>query len=234
MMKFSFKINDKEYGVPEKYTVDQWIKLSKWQLKDKEDWVYIIAQATGAPLRELQEIEETNEELFSFMISIVFSAFGEVSGPLQKTIGKYKLMNLEEMTIGNFIDLDIYASDGNNFDKLIAKLYDMPVEEVKKQVIDLVMPTAQYYFNWRRSVYKNYATLFDYNEEMEGETRETGMSPAYAWYETVMVLCDGKFNNISAAVVRPFREAFNYLSWKKTKVNEEKMAMVELQNKYKK
>jgi len=222
--------------VPTTYTVEQWMRLSKWQLKEKEDWAFIIAQATGAPIRELKEIETNDEMLFSFMVSIVFSAFGEISGEVRQKLGKHELMKLEEMTIGNFIDLDIWASDGKYFDRLISKLYDMPVEQIKDLPINEVMPAAQYYFNWRRSVYKAYAELFDYREDEEAkpDPDETPQSPAHAWYETVMVLCDGQFKDIQYVVGRPYREAFNYLAWKKTKVAAEKMAMLALQNKYNK
>jgi hypothetical protein len=49
-----------------------------------------------------------------------------------------------------------------------------------------------------------------------------------------MTLADGQFDKIDYIVRRPYREAFNWLAWRKTKVAEEKMEIMKLQNSYKK
>jgi len=233
-MEFTITINGIEYSVPNVFTVEQWMKLSKWQLKETQDWPYIMSAAIGAPIQDLIELQKNDEMHFAFMVSIVFSALGAIGDTVLQQIDEYKLMALEQMTIGEFIDMDIYAIDPKNFDKMVAKLYAMPVERVKTLRIDQAMPAVQYYLNWRRAIYSNYKALFDYNEDAESAPGDKQLSPAHAWYETIMILCDGRFKDIQYIVSRPFREAFNYLAWKKTKTAEEKMQLQKLEMKYKK
>ncbi len=72
----------------------------------------------------------------------------------------------------------------------------------------------------------------DNNEaEMEGTGSKSTMTPAHAWYETIMVLTGGTFKDIEYVVNRPFREAFNFLAWKKTKMLEEQMELNKMKQK---
>ena len=230
-MKFSINIDDKEYTVPEFYTVEHWTRMNQYNMQDRDEWMYIIATAIGAPLAGLKE---QDPEMMEFMLTIVFTSLQVLGSELRFEIDGHKLLDLEKLTIGKFIDLDVMAAERSTFDKLAAALYDMPIEKVRTMDVKYVFPAVQYYLKWRRSVYQSYKTLFDYNEEETGETEDTGLTPAHAWYETIMVLCSGTFTDIDYATRRPFREAFNYLAWKKTKMIQEKMEIINAQKSFKK
>jgi len=230
-MKFSITIEGKDYMVPDFYTVEHWTRMNQYNMQDRDEWMYIVATAIGAPLAGLKE---QDPEMMEFMLSIVFTSLQVVGAELQFEIDEYKLLDLEKITIGKFIDLDVVAADRTTFDKLAAELYEMPIEKVRKLDVKRVFPAVQYYLKWRRSVYQSYKALFDYNEEESKEVDDTRLTPAHAWYETMMVLCGGNFTDIDYATRRPFREAFNFLAWKKTKMLQEKMEIINAQNKFKK
>jgi hypothetical protein len=234
-MEFTINIEGKEYKVPETYTVGEWTKLTKWRLDDINDWPFLLSAALGAPVGPLLELKGEDEELFTFMLSIVFSGLQVIGRRFEYEIEGYKFLDLEGMTVGKWIDLDVWASENGNFDKLFAELYGMPIEVAREIQVTRAQPAVKRYQDWRRSVYRSYKELFgfmDINPEETGERDNTTMSPAHAWYETVMVLSDGKFENIEYAVSRPFREAFNFLAWKKTKMLEERMEIMKMKRKF--
>ncbi len=231
-MKFNLNIDDVSYEIPETFTVSEWMKIVQWKVTDIEEWSLIINAATGAPLNRLMEIQKEDPDTITFAISILFGNLQLKSKGLYTQINGYKLVNLEESSIGFFIDLDVLAVD-NKIDRIISMMYDMPLDKVVNLDITLVYPAVESYLNWRRSVYQSYKDLFDYTEDVSQQVEGPQLSAAHAWYETIMALCDGKFENIEYAIRRPFREAFNYLAWKKTKQAEERMEIMKLQNKMK-
>jgi len=228
-MKFGLKIGDQEYSIPDYYTLGQWAKMNQWDMRDPNDWPFLMADALGignpAPLMQMKIEDEIK---FNFALSIVLSALDLKPKDLEPEIDGYKMMKLDEITLGTWVDLDVLASENKNQDKLFAKLYDMPLETAKEIPITRALPALKMYSDWRRSIYRSYSALFDYKDINEGEDLSLGnksMTPAHAWYETIMVLCSGNFRDLEYAIQRPFKEAFNYLAWKKTKMLEEQMEL---------
>ena len=236
-MKFELKIGEEVYGIPEEYTLGQWAKMAQWDMRDPNDWVFLVADAinlksTGALLQMKQE----DEDKFAFLLSIVLSALQRKAPSFKRKVGNYEMIDLEKITIGTWIDLDILASDTKSQDKLFARLFEMPIEEAREIPVHEALPALNMYNNWRRGVYRSYTALFDYkdiNQEEEVTPGKSTMTPAHAWYETVMILAGGNFRDIQYSVNRPFREALNYLAWKKTKMLEEEMEMNKMKQKMK-
>ena len=227
-MEFELKIEEKVYKIPNSYNLGEWSKINQWKFKDPNDWPFLCAAALGihnpAYLMEMKEEDPTQ---FSFLLSLVLSSVNiKMGAQRKKLVSGHTMLDLEEMNFGAFMDLDILASDGKSMDKLFARLYEMPLEEARVLELNDALPAITLYQSWRTSVYRAYSKLFDYdnnNQEEEESPERSRMTPAHAWYETLMVLCDGKFENIESAVQQPFRSALNFLAWKKTKMLEERM-----------
>ena len=229
-MNFELKIGDETYAIPDSYNLGQWAKINQWKFKDPNDWPFLCAAAIGMHNPAfLMEMKEEDPEQFRFLLSLVLSSVNVKMGAQSKKLSSgHQMMDLDSMNFGTFMDLDILASDGKSMDKLFARLYDMPIEEARELPLNDALPGITLYQSWRTSVYRAYTKLFDYNDnnqEEEESPEHSRMTPAHAWYETLMVLCDGKFENIESAVQQPFRSAFNFLAWKKTKMAEERMEM---------
>ncbi len=68
------------------------------------------------------------------------------------------------------------------------------------------------------TIYKN---LFNIQNDIIEEAQNYEGTPtdvAHVWYDTTMILADGKFLNIEPALNRPLLEALNYLAWNKTQI----------------
>ena len=237
-MKFELKIEDKSYSIPDYYTLGQWAKMNQWDMKDPNDWVFLVADALGIKTPGLlMQMKNEDEEQFKFLFSIVLSALNLKPGSLKQKVNGYEMLDLDNISMGTWVDLDILASENKKQDELFARLFRMPLEEARALPVQEALPALQIYTNWRRSVYRAYTTLFDYKDNNDGEEgapeRKSTMTPAHAWYETIMVLASGNFRDIEYSVNRPFREAFNYLAWKKTKMLEEQMEMNKMKQKMK-
>ena len=237
-MKFELNIADKTYSIPDYYTLGQWAKMNQWDMKDPNDWVFLIADALGVNTPGLiMQLKEEDQQQFEFLFSITLSALSLKAGDFNNKVRGHKMLELESITLGTFVDLDILASENKKQDQLFAKLFDMSLEEARALPVQEALPALQMYANWRRSVYRSYATLFDYNDHNQidegAPERKSTMTPAHAWYEAVMVLCGGTFRDIDYVVNRPFREAFNFLAWKKTKMLEEQMELNKMKQKMK-
>ena len=234
-MQFELKIGNKVYQIPDEFTLGEWAKFSQWNMKDPNDWPFLVADALGVKAPGLLiEMKQDDETQFSFLLSLVLSAVRVNRGEYQDQIDEYKMLSLESINLGTWIDLDILASDPKSQDKLFAKLYGMPLKEAQQMPVGIALASLGKFLDWRKSVYRSYTALFDYNDnnqEVDNTPGNSSMTPAHAWYETLMVLCDGKFRNIQSAVERPFREAFNFLAWKKTKMLEEQMELTKAKQK---
>lgn len=228
-MKFELKIGEESYSIPEYYTLGQWARMSQWNMQDPNDWPFLLANALGIKdAKILLELKSEDEKKFNFILSIVLSALDLNVGKYREEIQGYKMISLEKMTVGTWIDLDVMASDNKRQDELLARLYEMPLETARELNVNWVYPSLKLYANFRKSVYRSYSALFEYKDNNEGEDLLLGnksMTPAHAWYETLMVLCGGNFRDIEYVVKRPFKEAFNFLAWKKTKMLEEQMEL---------
>lgn len=234
-MKFGVKIDGVNYSVPDSYTLGHWAKLNQWKLEDEQDHPFLAAAALGIRnVGSLIELKLENPDQFNFLLSLIISGINTKGKAKQEKVAGYKMLELEKLTLGTWMDLDILASDGKSMDKLFARLYEMPLEEAQELPLEDALPGLTLYLNWRTSVYRAYSNLFDYNDnkqQAKDTTEGTKMTPAHAWYESLMAVCGGKFENIQLAVGRPFREAFNFLAWKKTKMLEEKMELAKAQQK---
>lgn len=240
-MKFELNIEDHTYSIPDFYTLGQWAKMNQWNMKDPNDWPFLVADALDIKNPGvIMKMKYEDETKFTFLVSIVLSALNLKGDEVAPEIHGHRMLNMNELNLGAFIDLDILASEGKNLDKLFATLYDIPLETARELPVHLALPALKQFSDWRRSIYRSYSALFDYRDINPEDSvkpdasEETKMSPAHSWYEVVMALTDGTFRDIDYVVNRPFREAFNFLAWKKTKMAEERMAMEKAKQKLRK
>ena len=230
-MDFKVTIGGKEYEIPKSYTLGHWASINQWKLDDPSDWPFMCAAALKIKNPGIvMQMRQDDPKQFEFLLALVLSGIRAKTQAQNQKVAGYSMIDLEGMNLGTWMDLDILASDGKSMDKLFARLFEMPLEEAQELPLNDALPSLTLYQDWRTSVYRAYAKLFDYNVNNDeddntsgGSSEGSSLTPAHAWYETLMVVCDGKFENINYATQQPFRAAFNFLAWKKTKMLEERM-----------
>lgn len=222
-MEFEFSIDGTTYIVPTEIPVGTFQRAICWNLIDDASHRPFVAALTGCPLPQLDKVDD-------FIFAMIFKACVDripTSDVPVHQIDSYHLLGTDDLTFGDFIDLDILIADGvqQHVVEITAKLYSVTEDVAAGLPIHLVWPSILHFFKWRKSVYQDYDEFFE-TQGKGGETdedRPTINTLQLMWYEGVMVLAEGKFLNIHQVTDRPYREALNFLTWRKAQVQKERM-----------
>lgn len=214
MVKFT--IEETTYEIPERFKVSQWKEMMKWDFEHKGHWPRIISVATGAPLAYLEKVVEESLELGIVFIASVINARKET-----------KIKDFNEITFGEWIDLDIYLNWGA--DKHVEGILE--ILSPKTEMADEALWVIEKYSEWRMFIYNQYARLFGLNEV--GEASE-GPQPdvAKSWYNVIITLANEDILNIDAVTDQPLKKALNFMAYKKEKQLEEQQRILKEKRRY--
>jgi hypothetical protein len=210
-------VDGREYNVPEDFTLGTWEELQKWSTNNDK----CLSIAFGLPIETIQRMSEKTKQLgLAFISTAMYPDYK----PLNKKIHNGTLINFNEMTLGQFIDLEVFV--GRGFTKHIKDianiLYQTKVDNF--WFVGDIWGGIKSYLKWRITLYNSYKNLFNIDNDIRDEVEDTTDSKtdvAHVWYDTIMILADGKFLNIEAVTDRPLVEALNYLAWNKTRIERE-------------
>jgi len=207
-------VDNIEYPLPNDFTLSQWRELNEIGFNRKKE---LIASAFGVPLEQLEGMSDSAADLGARIIyTTLFPADAEPN-----TDG---LKSFKDMTIGQFIDLEVYLGEGAN--KTITNIANILYEnEITDETpISQVWGAFQSYMNYRTLLYKQYEGLLggggDDDEVVENKPvnkRDT----AHNWYNTIMFVANDDLLKANQVVERPVIEVFNYLAYRKTKYQAE-------------
>ncbi len=217
MVKFT--IQEQTYKIPERFTIQQWKQLMKWDYERKEHWPRIIHEATGAPLEYLNTVAEDSLEL-----GVVFIA---------SNVGKRKETKIKDfntISFGEWVDLDVYLNMG--VDKYITEI--LTTLEVKTKQADEALWVIEKYTEWRLFIYKQYSKLFGLDGPTSDEPAEaqTGMEVARSWYKIIVNLAGDNLLNIDAVTDEPLKKVLNFMALQKERQLEEKERQLKQQRQY--
>ena len=213
---YKLVIGDKEYSLPSDFTIDEWVELHKWQMIPDR----LINLGMGIPLDEVKIIPEETKAL---ALALVYAVMNPEWLSIRKEINGNKLIEFNSITLGQFIDLEVYIGDYfKKFPDIVKVLYNL--ESTDDLKISDVHTAVQSYIKWRILLYKQYSNLFNavYDEdEVIEDTPVKTQNTAHIWLDIVMVLADGKFLNMDDVLNKPVIQAFNWLAWNKDRVRKE-------------
>ena len=210
---YSLEIEGKKYQLDQEWNVNTWLQLHKWNPEEQWQWPKMIEIASGAPAELVAELDY---DIQYEAILIVTGNMVPNWAQLQTKIGSYKLINIENLTIGQFVDLEVALSRGleKNLDWLVSILYDCPKKDVLTWNYEWAFAALQTWYVHRKNILEGYTDLFELGE-VEEDSRTIKVDPAHNWYDLLMVLAEEQFLNIHQVVDRPVHEALNFLAWKK-------------------
>jgi len=211
-MAYTLVIDDCEYKLPLDYTVKQWVDMSTAAINPD----FMISVGMNMPVDKVDIMPESTKTMTLALLNSVLkpSWMG-----LTREIDNGKLIDFDTITLGDFIDLEVYIDNyKKNFPEIIGKLYnhDSPLE----CFISQTQPAVEYYLKWRMLLYKQYSNLFamshvdDEDDDIQQGKRE---NPARIWFDIVMVLSDDKFLNMDDVLNKPLIQSLNWLAWHKDK-----------------
>lgn len=231
-MEFSFSIGDTVYEIPEVINLQLFERALAWDITEYKNLKPFVSTITECPLSVLSLLDK---ETFELIIGLCLSRmeFNEITTNI--SIGQYKLKPFDDFTFGDFMDLDILLSGGgitSNASQIVSKLYSMPIEEAYTTDIKEVYGTLMELARWRADVLTEYTEFFgEPNNDEDRETiKHTQEQLQFMWYEAVIVLSDNNFLNIAKVVERPYKEALNYLTYKKYQADKSQLEQLKRKN----
>lgn len=218
---YTLVIKGKEYKLPEDLTIDQWIEITKYDIGLSFNHKKIVSLSFDIPYEEVDMIPEKTIEL---LISFIYVMLYPEHQPLNKEYMGGQYINMQGITLGKFIDMEIYLSQGLNksIKSIVKTLWGL--EATEEFMISGVWTGIQNFISYRNSLYKNYTNLFGGEEDgyAESEIKQTTTDIKKVWYDIILTLAEGKFLEIDKVTDKPLVSAFNWLAWNKDRMEKQK------------
>jgi len=218
---YTLVIKDKEYKLPEDLTIDKWIEITKFDIGLSFNHKKIVSLSFDIPYEEVDIIPEKTIQL---LVSFIYVMIYPEHQPLQKDYMGGEYIDLNGITLGKFIDMEIYLSEGLNksIKSIVETLWGVkPTEDF---MISGVWKGIQNFIDYRNSLYKNYTNLFGGEDDgyVQVETKQTTQDIKKIWYDIILTLADGNFLYIDEVTDKSLVSAFNWLAWNKDRMEKQK------------
>jgi len=220
----TININNHKYEIPERLTVEQYHKLLQFDWEDPKYYPMIVSQLIGAPMALLTE---ANEEAMTLAISFIVKSMNDRQ--------ECKTLDLEELTFGQFVDLDVYLALG--LDKHFGDITALIAPDA--EWADEAMWAIDRFVGFRTYTYRQYKVLFgltdkDLDEaEQEGNTENRDkMDIARSWYKVIVSLAGEDILNIDEVTEQPLKKVLNFMALQKEKVLEENQKQLQQKRQY--
>lgn len=196
-------IEDVVYEIPQDLTVEQWSKAIKFELGDEAYWPHIINAVTGAPIALLKLADYEALELAIVFIASTMNRREEVD-----------MMNLDDMTFGQYVDLDVYGSFG--IDKHFKDMLDILAPEATTAAQGLWV--LDKYNSFKKFILNQYRELFGIDERVTEEAEETESDPmqtAKSWYKVIVGLANDDVLKLDEVTDQPLKKILNFMALQK-------------------
>lgn len=226
---------DKKYYIKE-ITIKEFYEIqNKLMENNVHSKLEIISEFSNCPLYILRNLGR--EEFLDIWIDFLKNNLNLAeTSTFYKTFSfnniTYEFIDLNKLTIGEFIDMDIINRDPQRYTKLhdmLAILYrpidsEYDVEDAKKRAdifIDLPIKysgkSIHYYFNYANMIMHNYKGLFDGELEDEDNLEPKHIRNIRNWYSTLISINEDptRLEEVTKLSVNNF---FNFLAYRKDKV----------------
>lgn len=190
--------------MPSYISLKMWMKI----MEDVNSSDHMIASVFGCTKEEAELVPEHTKEVVAAFIFTLMQ-------PNDKS-DKYldRLINFEDMTLGQFIDLDVFFDIG--IEKTMVGVIEIlfNATDVAEWNIAHVTEGLTRFQRWKQMFYHNYKNLFSAPEE-QSEERPMKNKAARMWYDIVMVIAQGDMLKIEQVTDSKLIECFNWLAWNK-------------------
>jgi len=219
-MSIKININNTKYEIPERLTVDQYSKAIQFDWTDPKYYPMIVSQLTGAPIKLLMQADE---EAMTLAIALVIKAMNERQ--------ESKLIDLDSMTFGQFVDLDTYIVQG--LDTHFKSITGILAPQAK--YADEAMWAIDQYASFRIYTYRQYSSLFGLDEpRYDGEDTEITdkLATARSWYKIIVGLAHNNILQLDAVTEQPLKKVLNFMALQKEQQLEENQRKLKERRQY--
>lgn len=206
-------INEKEYEIKSEYTIEQFMKLLAFDINIEFNWDKVISIAYDIPIDEVSIMpDKTKEVAISFVGAFLNNIDSNYINP--------NIKDLEKLTFGEFIDMDVYIADGlhKSLGKIMKFLYGVESSEIINEYYGGFL----YYSKWRQSIFNKYKNLFNNNDDDSDDekvesTQLNSIQVARSWYKTLAYLSDDDLLKMDDILNKPLYAVLNFMAYKKEK-----------------
>lgn len=221
-MSMTININDKKYEIPERLTREQYAKAIQFDWHETKYYPMIMAQLTGAPINLL--LKSKKQAMYLGMALLVKSMN-------QRT--ECEMLDLDKITFGQFVDLDVYLTNG--------------IEQHFNDIANIICPEAEWadeimwaidqYASFRMYTLRQYSVLFGLNEkltidELEDIDEKDRQHNARSWYKIIVGLANGDLLKIDEVTQQPLKKTLNFMSLQKEQQLEENQRKLKERRQY--
>lgn len=232
-LEFSFSISGREFEIPKVIDLQLFVRAAVWDITDFKNLKPFVSILTGCPLQLLDELDD---DTFNIILGVCVTRLQFSEAETMRNIGLYKLKSFDEFTFGEFIDIDLLLVSGGvqaNAIELTAKIYNMPDEVAAACDVNKVIGALFALAKWRERVYLEHDEFFNIKEteDIPDEVKEVdAQALQFMWYKAVVALANENFLDINKVVERPFKEALNFLTYKKHQADKQRLEQLKRKN----
>ncbi len=220
----TININDKAYKMPERLTVEQYHSMLQFDWENPAFYPRIVGTLIGCNPFELTGAPEKSMVL---AISFIIKSMNDRK--------KCKTLDLESLTFGQFVDLDVYLALG--LDKHFKDIAALIAPDAKWA--DEAMWAIDKFASFRTFTYRQYKVLFGITDkeldqaELEGNTEvKDKMNVARSWYKVIVSIAGDNILNIDEVTEQPLKKVLNFMALQKEKVLEENQRQLQQKRQY--
>jgi hypothetical protein len=222
-MAHKLNINDQEYEIPTRLSIEQYQTLLAFDWQDAKYYPMILASITGAPIDQLSKAPEDGLALGMSLIIQIMNQRTECA-----------MLDLSAITFGQFIDLDVWFSLG--------------LDKHLKDIADLLAPAGYYadelmwaidkFAEFRVYTFRQYKVLFGITDKELDVAIEDGaevvdkMNVARSWYRVIVALAGDNLLKIDSVTEEPLKKALNFMAYQKERVLEAEEKQRQQRRKY--
>jgi hypothetical protein len=214
-------INNKGYKFPSNLSMEQWSYLvENFDFTSESEHAKILSYLTGAPLEYLQEAESETLVLAIAFVVQMLNKRTPIGGK-----------SFEDITFGEFIDLDIYLNMGvHRYWKEVLQILD-----VEDKGSEYSLFAIEQYNQYRTHIYRSYKKLFEIEDHQFDEEAEKSFDPqqvARNWYKIIVGLANDDLLRIDEVTDQPLKKALNFMAYQKEKQIEENLKQLQRKREY--
>tara|TARA_R110000803_G_scaffold3662_1_gene12425 strand:+ start:260 stop:919 length:660 start_codon:yes stop_codon:yes gene_type:complete len=212
-MAIKVRVGTVHMSMPERVTIDEWIKMMTWDFELPEHHPYIIHDLLGIDLEDLKNADQPSLDLFiGFIVACIN----------KRTLKKQPDFN--KLNFGEFVDLDSFLALGTEKhikDMMKVLDYDTPWADEALMVLDK-------YIQWRSTIYKQYSQLFGLDGPELSDTAKEDFDPkdtARGWYNVIVDLANDDILKMDLVTEEPLHKTLTFLQIKKEKAIKEQQQL---------
>tara|TARA_R110000868_G_scaffold278781_1_gene538893 strand:+ start:235 stop:891 length:657 start_codon:yes stop_codon:yes gene_type:complete len=210
-------INDNKVRLPERFTIEEWLELQRWDFANPTHWPHVLETITKL---DKETFVNANEESLQLFMGFIIASVNRRQ--------VLELPDFNTINFGQFVDLDCFISLG--IDKHIYKMLE--ILGVETQWASEALWTIEQYIQWRQSIYRKYAGLFDLNEKGYSEDTDPidPMAVSRGWYEIITDLAGFDILKMDLVTEEPLEKVLTFLQIKKEKALKEAQEIRKIRN----